>query len=80
MVNPGPRRRAERIDIARNLASALLLVELTRCVLGYVDVDVNDVIAHLRKSNVERLDQQITAARDERGRTDIVAAITFEPE
>ncbi|MDF3362800.1 hypothetical protein HLM50_17220 [Sulfitobacter sp. Ks41] len=47
--------------------------------LGYADDDADDVVNRLRKSDVERLDQQITAARNERGREDIVAAITPEP-
>lgn len=59
--------------------SALALGGLTLCALGYADDDVDDVVNRLRKSDVERLDQQLTAARNERGREDIVAAITPEP-
>jgi len=47
--------------------------------LGCADDDADDVVNRLRKSDVEWLDQQTTAARDERGREDIVAAITPEP-
>ncbi|WP_435988675.1 hypothetical protein [Sulfitobacter sp. SH24] len=47
--------------------------------LGYADGNADDVVNRLRKSDVERLDQQINAARDERGREDIVSAITPEP-
>ena len=59
--------------------SALALGGLTLRALGYADDDADDVVNRLRKSDVERLDQQITAARNERGREDIVAAITPEP-
>ena len=59
--------------------SALALGGLTLRALGYANDDADDVVNRLRKSDVERLDQQITAARNERGREDIVAAITPEP-
>ena len=59
--------------------SALALGGLTLRALGYADDDADNVVNRLRKSDVEWLDQQITAARNERGREDIVAAITPEP-
>tara|TARA_Y100001951_G_scaffold104622_1_gene116844 strand:+ start:1642 stop:1935 length:294 start_codon:yes stop_codon:yes gene_type:complete len=59
--------------------SALALGGQSLRALGYADDDADDVVNRLRKSDVERLDQQITAARNERGREDIVAAITPEP-
>ncbi|MEX3314189.1 monovalent cation:proton antiporter-2 (CPA2) family protein [Sulfitobacter sp. PS-8MA] len=59
--------------------SALALGGLTLRALGYADGDADEVVARLHKADAERLDQQITAARDERGREEIVAAITPEP-
>ncbi|MFD2740915.1 monovalent cation:proton antiporter-2 (CPA2) family protein [Sulfitobacter aestuarii] len=59
--------------------SALALGGLTLQALGYADGDADDVIARLRKGDTERLDQQITVARDESGREDIIAMIAPEP-
>ncbi|NUH63936.1 cation:proton antiporter [Sulfitobacter sp. S0837] len=59
--------------------SALALGGLTLRALGYADGDADDVIARLRKRDSERLAEQITAARDESERAQIVAAITPEP-
>ncbi len=68
-----------RRDLAGDLALSAGAGELALRSLGYADSDADDVVNRLRKSDVERLDQQITAARDERGREDIVLAITPEP-
>ena len=59
--------------------SALALGGLALRSLGYADGDADDVVNRLRTSDVERLAQSYAAARDERGREDIVAAITPEP-
>ena len=48
--------------------SALALGGLTLRALGYANDDADDVVNRLRKSDVERLDQQITAAERARAR------------
>ncbi|EDQ03198.1 hypothetical protein DSM14862_03589 (plasmid) [Sulfitobacter indolifex] len=48
--------------------SALALDGLTLRALGYANDDADDVVNRLRKSDVERLDQQITAAERARAR------------
>jgi len=48
--------------------SALALGGLTLRALGYADDDADDVVNRLRKSDVERLDQQTTAAERARAR------------
>jgi len=59
--------------------SALALGGLTLRALGYAEGDADEVIARLRKRDSDRLAEQITAARDESERAQIVAAITPEP-
>lgn len=48
--------------------TALALGGLTLRALGYANDDADDVVNRLRKSDVERLDQQITAAERARAR------------